>query len=136
VGFTIFGVGGIVGCVTALSGLGVTCNNWDNSACAQQAMRRFVIGLVVIAASAVVGLPIGIPGAIRMVRASEEERVAIGCSKGISRHELRQCAAAGFVRSTAARRSAGVPEPRAMLRLTRLLAAGQGVDPGQFADVR
>jgi hypothetical protein len=76
VGFTIFGVGGIAGCLIALSGLGVTCDNWDNSACASQVWRRLVIGLVVIAASAGVGLPIGIPGIASMLRSSEAERIA------------------------------------------------------------
>jgi hypothetical protein len=76
VGFSIFGVGAMAGYFIMLSGIAETCSAYDDS-CEDEMFHRFLIGLVVIGASAGVGLGVGIPGIVSMVRPSEQERTAV-----------------------------------------------------------
>jgi hypothetical protein len=80
VGFSIFGVGGITGYIVMLSSFMSSCNyngNYYNDSCGSIDGGRFVLGIVIMAASAGVGLGLGIPGVISMARQSEAETAAV-----------------------------------------------------------
>lgn len=82
VGFSIFGVGGITGYIVMLSALTVDCGyNYDygysSSSCDDRMGNRFLLGALIIAASAGLGLGIGIPGIVSMARQSEVETAAV-----------------------------------------------------------
>jgi hypothetical protein len=80
VGFSIFGVGGITGYIVMLSSFISNCNynsNYYNDSCGTIDGGRFVLGVVLMAASAGVGLGLGIPGIISMARQSEVETAAV-----------------------------------------------------------
>jgi hypothetical protein len=80
VGFTIFGVGGITGYIVMLSSLTLGCNYGEssyNNSCDDGMGRRFLLGALLMAASAGVGLGIGIPGIVSMARQSEAETAAV-----------------------------------------------------------
>ena len=76
IGFSIFGVGGITGYVIMLSGIGINCG-YNEDTCGNEVASRMLLGLVIMAVSAGVGLGIGIPGIVSMVRQSSAETTAV-----------------------------------------------------------
>jgi hypothetical protein len=72
-GFTLLGVGAVVGFLVALSGP-LIC--WD-AACQSEADARARSGEVIALASAGIGLALGIPGIVMLARQSEAEDKAV-----------------------------------------------------------
>jgi hypothetical protein len=77
VGFSIFGAGGIAGYVVMLTAFSPRDCGYDNDTCYPLDGRRLAFGLIIMAASAGLGLGIGIPGIISMVRQSAAETAAV-----------------------------------------------------------
>jgi hypothetical protein len=77
VGFSIFGVGLITGYVVMLTSISTDCGYYESDSCGSVDSGRLVLGLVIMAASAGVGLGLGIPGIIAMVRQSGIETSAV-----------------------------------------------------------
>jgi hypothetical protein len=77
-GFTILGVGTGVGYGIFLWGFasGIDCSNYAGTC--EPSKTKMLGGLVLMVASLATGLSLGIPGIIRMVRASEAENEASG----------------------------------------------------------
>jgi hypothetical protein len=71
VGFSLFGVGAIAGYVLISTAFQRAGDGYDVSG------DRILLGLVVIAATSGVGLPLGIGGIVKMARQSEAETVAL-----------------------------------------------------------
>jgi hypothetical protein len=71
-GFTVLGVGTVVGLAMVFSGIGAKCTN---DGCSSDD-GRIQLGLLTAALSSGVGLALGIPGIVRMARQSEIETEA------------------------------------------------------------
>ncbi len=80
VGFSIFGVGGITGYVVMLSALATECDydyDYGTRSCGDRMGNRFLLGALIVVASAGLGLGVGIPGIVGMARRSEAETAAV-----------------------------------------------------------
>jgi hypothetical protein len=80
VGFSILGVGSIVGYVVMLQGIGdINCSSdySYNNSCSSGSDSAVLTGLLIGLASVGIGLGIGIPGIVKMARQTDEETEAV-----------------------------------------------------------